>query len=77
MQAHATNRWATPSQWEDHRSTISRLYRRNTLSELMHTMQEEYGFYATSRMYKLRIHAWGLRKNLTFKEAKGLLTQMI
>ena len=28
-------------------------------------------------MYKLRIHAWGLRKNLNFKEAKELLERMI
>ncbi|KAK8084145.1 hypothetical protein PG996_002926 [Apiospora saccharicola] len=77
MQANVGGRWATPGQWDQHRNTITSLYRRHTLSDIIRIMQKEHGFYATPRMYKLRIHAWGLRKNLNFKEAKELLERMI
>ncbi|KAK7923761.1 hypothetical protein PG985_007832 [Apiospora marii] len=77
MQENVGGRWATPDQWEQHRTTITSLYRRHTLGDIIRIMQKEHEFYATPRMYKLRIHAWGLRKNLNFKEAKELLERMI
>ncbi|KAK8097504.1 hypothetical protein PG984_016643 [Apiospora sp. TS-2023a] len=102
MQENVGDRWATPGQWDQHRNTITSLYRRHTLSDIIRIMQKEHGFYATwvipirvvivwhfqtyllthhvfssPRMYKLRIHAWGLRKNLNFKEARELLERMI
>ncbi|KAK8875298.1 Clr5 domain-containing protein [Apiospora arundinis] len=77
MQEPVGDRWATPNQWERYRTTISWLYRRKTLGEIMQIMQQEHGFYATARMYKLRIRTWGLRKNLGFEEAKGILERMI
>ena len=58
--------------WETHRSTIKRLYldEKKTLNEVMATMQHNYGFKATIKMYKSRITKWALAKNCKAKALK-------
>ncbi|TGJ81127.1 hypothetical protein E0Z10_g7634 [Xylaria hypoxylon] len=57
--------WAQEEDWVKHRTTITELYmkQRRKLEDVKRTMAEEYGFYATLRMYKTRFKKWGLAKN--------------
>ncbi|KAI0127068.1 Clr5 domain-containing protein [Xylariales sp. AK1849] len=60
----STARCITPGQWDQHRATITQLYvgENRTLKEVMVTMESHYGFFATTRMYKRRLHQWDLHK---------------
>ncbi|KAI1823230.1 Clr5 domain-containing protein [Xylaria intraflava] len=52
-------------EWDAMKPMIQRLYinERRPLRSVMRTMAEEYGFYATNKMYKTRFTLWGWRKN--------------
>jgi hypothetical protein len=41
------SKWATEEDFDRHRATITRLYAEGTLTQLMETMEREYGFVAT------------------------------
>ncbi|KAH8193917.1 hypothetical protein TruAng_011917 [Truncatella angustata] len=77
MGSRTESRWATSEQWESHRNTISYLYRETSLRNIVEIMENEYRFFATPRMYKLRIQAWGLRKNISLIEAKETLKSLM
>ncbi|KAI1842941.1 hypothetical protein JX265_001654 [Neoarthrinium moseri] len=57
---------ASVEDWDQMRSIITQLYRDDDrkLTEVMSIMSKEHGFHATTRMYKRRLHAWGLDKKL-------------
>ncbi|KAK3935430.1 hypothetical protein QBC46DRAFT_323408 [Diplogelasinospora grovesii] len=57
------SKWATEEDFDRHRATITRLYAEGTLRQLMETMECEYGFVATPKMYKTRFKRWGLWKH--------------
>ncbi|KAH8671085.1 Clr5 domain-containing protein [Xylariales sp. PMI_506] len=69
------NAWAASEDWEVHKETISHLYidEGKPLREVMAIMSEKHGFRPTAKMYKHRIQAWGLRKNLKAAEADKLM----
>jgi hypothetical protein len=54
----------TAKQWETHKESLRLLYivQDMTLKKLMVTMQKEYDFYATAKMYKSRFSRWGFVK---------------
>ena len=52
----------TQDQWEIHRVTISRLYRREKLRKVREIMRRDHGFEASEKMYKTRVRHWGLDK---------------
>ncbi|KAK4640813.1 hypothetical protein QC761_606900 [Podospora bellae-mahoneyi] len=57
-----TKKWATEEDFNKHREIITQLYHRETLSQLMQTMEVRYGFLATNKMYRARFKRWGLGK---------------
>ena len=68
-----------PEIWENHRSTIKRLYldEDKTLNEVMATMRKDYGLKATIKMYKSRIAKWALAKNCKAKEMKAIARKKV
>ncbi|KAK4174338.1 Clr5 domain-containing protein [Triangularia setosa] len=52
--------------WEAHRTNFEDLYvvQHKSLAEVMEIMKEEFNVDATTKMYKKRIKAWGLFKNI-------------
>ena len=68
-----------PEIWENHRSTIKRLYldEDKTLNEVMATMRKDYGLKATIKMYKSRIAKWALAKNCKSKEMKAIARKKV
>lgn len=51
-------------EWKRHRPLITRLYfeEGKTLKEVRQTLEQEFQFSPTERMYKSRLHLWGLDK---------------
>ncbi|KAK3353779.1 hypothetical protein B0T25DRAFT_608241 [Lasiosphaeria hispida] len=56
--------YASQEDWETHRATITRLYlyEEMTLKQVRKHMEDSHFFYATEKMYKMRIKKWGLEK---------------
>ncbi|KAK0719347.1 hypothetical protein B0H67DRAFT_642710 [Lasiosphaeris hirsuta] len=56
--------YASQEDWETHRTTITRLYlyEEMTLKQVRKHMEDTHFFYATEKMYKMRIKKWGLEK---------------
>ncbi|GAB1318526.1 Clr5 domain-containing protein [Madurella fahalii] len=59
------NLYATSTDWETYRDTITRLYldEKRPLQEVMEYMALNHQFLATVKMYRSRIRKWGLDKN--------------
>jgi hypothetical protein len=57
--------YATPEGWKQHRERIIDLYEGKTLREVLETIERDYKFVATERMYKARFKEWGINKNVT------------
>ncbi|KAI1873827.1 uncharacterized protein JN550_003096 [Neoarthrinium moseri] len=75
MAAAPSTQWASSSDWDAHRATITDMYEAQgmKLREVMKIMQEKHHFYATARMYKARFQKWGLQKTLRFEQVGELL----
>ncbi|KAI1653593.1 Clr5 domain-containing protein [Daldinia decipiens] len=68
---------AKDGDWNNNRDTITMLYleQNKSLKEVMRIMREEYDFYATEKMYKIRFNRWGLHKKLRAHQVAELLVQ--
>ncbi|KAI2619429.1 Clr5 domain-containing protein [Hypomontagnella submonticulosa] len=68
---------AKDGDWNNYRDTITSLYldQNKSLKEVMRIMREEYYFYATEKMYKIRFNKWGLHKKLRAHQVAELLVQ--
>ncbi|KAI0843044.1 hypothetical protein F5Y06DRAFT_79787 [Hypoxylon sp. FL0890] len=68
---------ARDDDWTNYRDTITSLYldQNKSLKEVMRIMREEYYFYATEKMYKIRFNKWGLHKKLRAHQVAELLVQ--
>ncbi|KAI1094961.1 hypothetical protein F5B19DRAFT_481953 [Rostrohypoxylon terebratum] len=68
---------ARDGDWANYRNTITSLYldQNKSLKEVMRIMREEYYFYATEKMYKIRFNKWGLHKKLRAHQVAELLVQ--
>ncbi|KAI1142727.1 hypothetical protein F5Y05DRAFT_401584 [Hypoxylon sp. FL0543] len=68
---------ARDGDWTNYRDTITSLYldQNKSLKEVMRIMREEYYFYATEKMYKIRFNKWGLHKKLRAHQVAELLVQ--
>ncbi|KAH7116082.1 Clr5 domain-containing protein [Dendryphion nanum] len=65
-----------PPKWEEHKSTIAKLYEKKELKDIMHIMKHEYGFKATENQYKKQISKWGLNiKHIKPAEYKFMLNK--
>lgn len=64
-----------PIDWEAHRKIFEDLYMVQDMSlpEVINIMREDYGVEATKKMYKKRIKAWGLFKNINGDEMLTML----
>ncbi|KAK5658323.1 hypothetical protein OQA88_2299 [Cercophora sp. LCS_1] len=56
-------KWASDADFTTHRKKITDLYHAHPLPVLMRTMEAEYNFFATPKMYKTRFRRWGLWKH--------------
>ncbi|KIX98832.1 uncharacterized protein Z520_05293 [Fonsecaea multimorphosa CBS 102226] len=63
------------AEWERLRPDFTRLYKTENrpLPEVMKIMREQHGLWASEKMYKNKIKAWGLRKYLKEGEAKQII----
>ncbi|KAI0390588.1 Clr5 domain-containing protein [Xylariaceae sp. FL0594] len=61
------NRAHTQEEWDAIRPVIRKLYmiEDRSLKFVMQILEDDYNFYATVRMYKIRFRRWGWRKNRT------------
>ncbi|KAI1374111.1 hypothetical protein F4677DRAFT_179924 [Hypoxylon crocopeplum] len=68
---------ARDGDWTNYRDTITSLYldQNKSLKEVMRIMREEYYFFATEKMYKIRFNKWGLHKKLRAHQVAELLVQ--
>ncbi|KAL7628663.1 hypothetical protein AAE478_000178 [Parahypoxylon ruwenzoriense] len=68
---------AKDGDWANYRDTITSLYldQNKSLKEVMRIMREEYYFFATEKMYKIRFNRWGLHKKLRAHQVAELLVQ--
>ncbi|KAI1390187.1 uncharacterized protein F4822DRAFT_227967 [Hypoxylon trugodes] len=68
---------AKDGDWANFRDTITSLYldQNKSLKEVMRIMREEYYFFATEKMYKIRFNKWGLHKKLRAHQVAELLVQ--
>ncbi|KAI1842486.1 hypothetical protein JX266_011381 [Neoarthrinium moseri] len=66
--------WAGPTDWEEKRGVITRLYssENRPLKEVMEIMEREYGFHATMKMYKHRFKRWGVVKYVNALNARKI-----
>ncbi|RSL64784.1 hypothetical protein CEP54_004598 [Fusarium duplospermum] len=64
--------------WECHRATITRLYltEDTPLDNVLKTMESQFGFKATKRMYSTKLKQWGIMKNYKAKEKDMLVKQV-
>ncbi|KAI0445995.1 hypothetical protein F4803DRAFT_559834 [Xylaria telfairii] len=70
-------RWASEDDFNKHRQTITQLYNNTTISQLIETMEKQYGFFATTKMYKTRFRRWGLWKhNLGASNSSAMIHQI-
>lgn len=60
-------------EWIRHRETIKALYKVKTLKDVKAIMDRDYNFVATERMYKSRLHKWGVYKNMTAPQVKSII----
>ena len=70
----------SPDMWEQHRSTIKRLYldEDKTLPQIKQIMEHEFKFKATSKMYKRRFTLWKIDgKNLKRAEVKQIARRKV
>ncbi|GAW13977.1 hypothetical protein ANO14919_033690 [Xylariales sp. No.14919] len=69
--------WATASDWANHRSLITALYRdqNKTLKQTMQVMEEKHSFFATVRMYKARFQQWEIEKKIKAEDAVEIFRQ--
>ncbi|KAK5657677.1 hypothetical protein OQA88_2749 [Cercophora sp. LCS_1] len=69
------SKYATAEDWDKFRDIITSLYlhENKALREVRQYMEEKHNFFATDRMYKIRLKAWSLRKNNTEATIKSLL----
>ncbi|ROW02542.1 hypothetical protein VMCG_06150 [Cytospora schulzeri] len=65
----SASRYANKYDWDRHMSTIKRLYmdENMTLREVMDIMEKQYNFFATVKMYKVRLRRWGCSKYIKTK----------
>ncbi|KAH8893868.1 hypothetical protein GQ53DRAFT_644865, partial [Thozetella sp. PMI_491] len=63
-----------PQDWERLQPVIRRLYwfEGRELSEVMQTMEKDYGFVASEKQYKTYFKRWRLKKNVTADEMKAI-----
>ncbi|OTB02145.1 hypothetical protein M426DRAFT_25020 [Hypoxylon sp. CI-4A] len=68
---------AKDGDWANYRETITALYldQNKSLKDVMQIMREEYYFFATEKMYKIRFNKWGLHKKLRAHQVAELLVQ--
>ncbi|KAK6948642.1 hypothetical protein Daesc_010412 [Daldinia eschscholtzii] len=68
---------AKDGDWNNYRDVITTLYleQNKSLKEVMRIMREEYYFFATEKMYKIRFNRWGLHKKLRAHQVAELLLQ--
>ncbi|KAI2615700.1 hypothetical protein GGR54DRAFT_265572 [Hypoxylon sp. NC1633] len=68
---------ARDGDWVNYQDTITSLYldQNKSLKEVMRIMREEYYFFATEKMYKIRFNKWGLHKKLRAHQVAELLVQ--
>ncbi|KAI1804981.1 Clr5 domain-containing protein [Daldinia bambusicola] len=68
---------AKDGDWENYRDIIRTLYidQNKSLKDVMRIMREEYHFFATEKMYKIRFNRWGLHKKLRAHQVAELLVQ--
>ncbi|KAI1083227.1 Clr5 domain-containing protein [Whalleya microplaca] len=68
---------AAEGDWNNYRDTITHMYidQNKSLKEVMRIMKENYYFYATEKMYKIRFKKWGVHKNLRAEQVGKLLVQ--
>ncbi|KAK4171514.1 hypothetical protein QBC36DRAFT_199160 [Triangularia setosa] len=64
-------RWASDDDFKRHREAITNLYKSTTLAQLMHVMETQHDFFATSKMYKRRFRLWNLWKHDTGSKSLG------
>ena len=64
----------TEQEWDSHKELIKQIYitQDMRLKDLMATMRTEYGFYATSKMYKTHLAKWHFAKNNNLKDMKAV-----
>ncbi|KAL2015637.1 hypothetical protein VTK56DRAFT_5077 [Thermocarpiscus australiensis] len=67
--------YASPEDWAAHRDTVTRLYldEKRTLREVIEYMAKNHGFFATVKMYRIRIRKWGIDKNNKAAEVAYML----
>ncbi|KAI5861812.1 Clr5 domain-containing protein [Durotheca rogersii] len=77
MTAQRYNGPARDGDWVNYRDIITALYldQNKSLKEVMRIMREEYYFFATEKMYKIRFNKWGLHKKLRAHQVAELLVQ--
>ncbi|ETN46967.1 uncharacterized protein HMPREF1541_01157 [Cyphellophora europaea CBS 101466] len=56
------------SEWEARKEDIRRLYEKKPLKDVKAHLEKHYGFRATERMFKSRLHQWKFTKNSSDKE---------
>ncbi|OCT53102.1 hypothetical protein CLCR_10869 [Cladophialophora carrionii] len=73
---HRSNARAPPiaeAEWDRHRSVIEGLYRLHELADVIERMERGHGFHATEKQYKRQFARWGIRKNFSSNDMKGVL----
>ncbi|KAF3008149.1 hypothetical protein E8E14_002840 [Neopestalotiopsis sp. 37M] len=67
--------WASEEDWQNHRDVITRLWWEDDkpLKEVQAIMADKHDFHASDKMYKGRLKAWGLLKNLKSKDADQIM----
>ncbi|EXJ63732.1 hypothetical protein A1O7_00067 [Cladophialophora yegresii CBS 114405] len=77
---HRSNARALPiceAEWDRRRSVIEGLYRLHELTDVIERMERDFGFRATDKQYKRQFARWGIRKNISSKDMKGVLGKPI
>ncbi|KAI2615108.1 Clr5 domain-containing protein [Hypoxylon sp. NC1633] len=74
---HLPKTYAAPSEWESCKETIRSLYleQKKTLREVQDIMAKDYGFNATTGMYKKRFKSWAFDKKLREGDVLEILHQ--
>ncbi|KAL2681305.1 hypothetical protein Neosp_008916 [[Neocosmospora] mangrovei] len=62
----------TAEEWEYHRDVITYLYVYTTRDNMMRTMQDEFGFRATTSMYSKKLKEWGVKKYYSSRDKDKL-----
>ncbi|KAI1812445.1 Clr5 domain-containing protein [Poronia punctata] len=69
------NKQHTQEEWDAIKPILRKLYMEEDrpLKLVMRTLEQDYDFYATMRMYKIRFRRWGWRKNRTRDHQRTLV----